>query len=283
MVGVTAEGYGWDFIWQNLQNFMGNSMLWYFLPALVLFVLVARNKEYRVIGFYPYLIFVITVCNPYLITIAGSVIGLADRYYRFFWLIPLGLTFGVIIAGTMAKIKKKVFKGILCAVSLIIVFALGSPAYLGQVAPKYMVTETRYYNSESTIRISEEFHKHGIEMPVVVYPDNLLYDLCQYDPYHISVLTRDETPRIMNSFSMEALQQVIADKNYEMIVKYVFLSGWIDQLTSEELREAFTNYRVDYFVIPESQSQVLEYYEAAGCVISGHTDGYYIVYTQLDS
>lgn len=282
MVGVTAEGYGWDFIWQNLQNFMGNSMLWYFFPALVLFVLVARNKEYRVIGFYPYLIFVITVCNPYLITIAGSVIGLADRYYRFFWLLPLGLMFGVAMVRCLQSVKKIFIRGAVCSAALLVIVLLGTPPYLGQAAPEYVARESEYFNGENIVRISEELHEHGIAEPVVAYPETLLYDLCQYDPYHISIFTREEIPRVMNTFSMESLQQVIADQNYEMIVKYVFLSGWIDQLTSEQLREAFTKYRVDYFVIPESQSQVLEYYEAAGCVISGHTDGYYIVYTQID-
>lgn len=282
MLGVTAEGYGWDFIWQNLQYFMGDSMLWYLFPLTLVLALVTRKKEYRVLGVYPYLLFLITVCNPYLITFMGSLIGLSDRYYRFFWLIPLGLSFGVIIAHAMDHINKKAFKGILCAVCAALIIGLGSPAFFGQSAPRFAFAETGYYNSESTIRISKELHKHGIEIPVVAYPDTLLYDLCQYDPYHISVLTRDETPWIMSSFSMETLHQVISDKNYEMIVKYVFLSGWIDQISAEELREAFTNYRVDYFVIPEDQSQVLEYYEAAGCVISGHTDGYYIVYTQVE-
>lgn len=282
MVGVTAEGYGWDFIWQNLQNFMGNSMLWYFFPALVLFVLVARNKEYRVVGFYPYLIFVITVCNPYLITVAGSVIGLADRYYRFFWLLPLGLMFGVAMVRCLQSVKKIFIRGAVCSAALLVIVLLGTPPYLGQAAPEYVARESEYFNGENIVRISEELHKHGIAEPVVAYPETLLYDLCQYDPYHISIFTREEIPRVMNTFSMESLQQEIADQNYEMIVKYVFLSGWIDQLTSEQLREAFTKYRVDYFVIPESQSQVLEYYETAGCVISGHTDGYFIVYTQID-
>lgn len=281
MLGVTAEGYGWDFIWQNLQNYMGDSKTWYLFPLTLVLILFARKKKYRVLGIYPYLLFFVTVCNPYLITFMGNLIGLADRYYRFFWIIPLGLTLGVIVAWACLKIKRGVFKGMLCAVSAALIIILGSPAYLGQAAPKYSMTETKYYNSQSTIRISEELHKHGIQNPVVAYPDTLLYDLCQYDPYHISVLTRDETPRIMNSFSMETLHQAVTDKNYEMIVKYVFLSGWIDQLSADQLREAFTNYRVDYFVIPETQSQVLEYYEAAGCVVSGHTDGYYIVYTQL--
>ena len=50
MVGITAEGYGWDFVWQNFQFFMAQSKLWYIFPVLMLLVLFARKKEYRLFG-----------------------------------------------------------------------------------------------------------------------------------------------------------------------------------------------------------------------------------------
>ena len=281
MVGITAEGYGWDFIWQNLQNFMGNSMLWYFFPFLVLLVLFAKNKEYRVIGFYPYLIFVITACNPYLITAAGSVIGLADRYYRFFWLLPLGLMFGVAMAYCLYRVKEKIFRVLLSVAVVIMVVLIGSPVYLGSQVPGYLKTETEYFNSARIVRLSDEIHKNGIENPVVAHPDGLLYDMCQYDSNHISILGRGEAVSLMNNFSHDLLGKVIEEKNYELMVKYLFLSGLVDWVSPQQLREAFTNYHVDYFVIPESQNNVLQYYEAAGCTITGETDGYFVLFTNL--
>lgn len=281
MVGVTAEGYNWDFIWQNIQFFIGESRLWYFFPLLLFATLLSQRKKYRVLGFYPYLIFSVTVCNPWLIEIAGSVIGLTDRYYRFFWILPLGLTIGVTAAFCMKKCRRPFVKVAIYLATAVFVMALGSPAYIGAEAPEYLKTETEYYDTERVVHISSEIHKHGLDQPVIICPEELLYDLCQYDFQHISAFGRGEVIYLMNQFSLEYLDQLIQENNYELILKYVFLSGQVDRLSAEKLREALTNYHIDYFVIPESQSTVIPYYEAAGCVVSGQVDGYFVVYTQL--
>ena len=107
MLGVTAEGYGWDFIWQNLQNYMGDSKTWYLFPLTLVLILFARKKEYRVLGIYPYLLFFVTVCNPYLITFMGNLIGLSDRYYRFFWIIPIVLLISICTAKAVGALRSK--------------------------------------------------------------------------------------------------------------------------------------------------------------------------------
>ncbi|NCB92666.1 MAG: hypothetical protein EOM40_08890 [Clostridia bacterium] len=278
MTGITADGYNLDFILQNLQEFMGAGMLWYVFPVLMILVLFAKRKEYRIIGIYPYLIFTVTVCNPYLITLAGKVIGLSDRYYRFFWILPCGIMIGIICAMAVDKVKWKAAKILIGVAVAAIVVVLGEPVYFSAESPGYKWKDNSYYTPDYIINVSEEFHKDGIEHPTVVYSDSMVYEMCQYDFDIISIFTRDEIPRIYPT-SADVLTQAVENNDYTMIVKYMYLlssEGWV---TPEKFAEALQETGTDYIVLSEEQSGILEFYEESGCVISGNTDGYYILRT----
>ena len=277
MVGITAEGYGWDFVWQNFQFFMAQSKLWYIFPVLMLLVLFARKKEYRLLGIYPYLTFLVTVCNPFLIEIAGKLIGLSDRYYRFFWLIPLGLLAGILTAWIVGKIKWKVVQGVFLAAVAAGVVIFGSPAYFSEGAHGYGVRKNDFYITDVVLHVSEEFHKHGIKNPKVAYPDWMVYEICQYDPSIISIFAREEIPGLFPG-STDQLVNAVTEKNYELIVKYTYLTTWTDLVSPEQFHEAIKAMDMDYFVIPEEDERVLEFYKASGCELSGQTDGFYIMH-----
>lgn len=277
MVGITAEGYGWDFVWQNFQFFISQSKLWYAFPILMLLVLFTKKKEYRLLGFYPYLIFGLTVCNPFLIGIAGKVIGLSDRYYRFFWILPLGLMMGLLVTWIIGRSKWKVVKGLVLAVCLGVVIIFGNPAYYSEEAPEYMKKENDFYSTDMVVDISKEFHKHGLKNPKVAYPDWMVYEMCQYDPNVISLFTREEIPALIPG-AQDLLINAVNDSNYELIVKCVYLTARIDLISSELFHEAVKSVGIDYFVIPEDQKIVIDFYETSGCELTGEVDGYYILH-----
>ncbi len=279
MVGITAEGYGFDFIWQNLQNFMNGSLLWYGFPLLMLAALAAGKRRYRLIGVYPYLIFLISVCNPLFITAAGRLIGLADRYYRFFWVIPLGTMFGIIAAAGIGKIKWKAIKILTAAAAMALLVIFGVPVYFSQNAPDYRLRENGYYTTDTIISISNELHKHQIEQPVVIYPDLLVYMMCEYDPDLISVFTRGEVASISNGITVEKLDQAIQENNYEKILKYVYLTGWTDRVTTDQFRETLEHTGIDYIVLQNPGEETLAFYQECGCTVTGTVDGYSILYT----
>lgn len=277
MVGITAEGYGWDFVWQNFQFFISQSKLWYAFPILMLLVLFTKKKEYRLLGFYPYFIFGLTVCNPFLIGIAGKVIGLSDRYYRFFWVLPLGLMMGLLVTWIIGKIKWKVVKGLVLVVCLGGIILFGNPAYYSEEAPEYMKKENDFYITDMVVDISKEFHKHGLKNPKVVYPDWMVYEMCQYDPSVISLFTREEIPRLFPE-SIDPLITAVEEKNYELIVKYVYLTTWIDLVNPELFHEASKALEIDYYVIPREMEWVIDFYETSGCELTGEIEGYYILH-----
>ena len=70
----------------------------------------------------------------------------------------------------------------------------------------------------------------------------------------------------------------VTEKNYELIVKYTYLTTWTDLVSPEQFHEAIKAMDMDYFVIPEEDERVLEFYKASGCELSGQTDGFYIMH-----
>ena len=49
MQGITAEGYGWDFIWQNIQAYLNGNWLWVYILLFFELILFTKNKRWRTI------------------------------------------------------------------------------------------------------------------------------------------------------------------------------------------------------------------------------------------
>ena len=73
MQGITAEGYGWDFIWQNIQAYLNGNWLWVYILLFFELILFTKNKRWMNLGIYPYILFALTVCNPLVIKVAGKI------------------------------------------------------------------------------------------------------------------------------------------------------------------------------------------------------------------
>ena len=41
--GITAEGYGWDFIWQNIQAYLNGNWLWVYILLFFELILFTKN------------------------------------------------------------------------------------------------------------------------------------------------------------------------------------------------------------------------------------------------
>lgn len=278
MIGITADGYNWDFIIQNIQKFMGNGMIWYILPVLVIVILCFNNKQIRVIGFYPYLMFACTICNPVLISIVGKRLGLSDRYYRFFWILPLGMMMGCLCAICVDKVKSRIGKGVVIAVVLIIVIAFGVPVYNGETSPSYKLRENDYFASDTVIDISKAIHKYDYNEMVVLYPDEIMYDICQYDANANSYLDREESWAIISDASEDVLDWIVGERNYERIVKYIYVSGRIDKVPVELMKESFDNTGIDFLVLSQTNEALVEYYKNVGCEIIDNCNGYDVLH-----
>lgn len=81
MQGITAEGYGWDFIWQNLQAYLNDNWLWIYILLFFELVFFTKSKRWIKLGIYPYILFALTVCNPLVVKIAGKIFGLSSTFF----------------------------------------------------------------------------------------------------------------------------------------------------------------------------------------------------------
>lgn len=280
MVGITSDGYNFNFIWQNVEYYVNGSWLWYLFPVILFIAFVFGKRKYRLIAGYPYLIFFLTVCNPVLIAAAGKFIGLEDRYYRFFWFLPLGIALGILTVKTTTAIKWKPVRAAAVVFFGMLLLLGGVPVYFSEDSPAYRLRDNNYYTTETVIKLSEELHKSSVVNPVVIYPNEMVYDMCQYDGNLISVLTRGEAEDIWSYVTTERVDQAIAENNYEYILKYIYLTGWTDRITSDKFREALKETGVDYIVLAEESKDSVSFYQQCGCVVTGTVDSYTVLYTE---
>lgn len=279
MIGITADGYGWDFIWQNIKAYSGGNRLWVFLIFFFLLVLVNKNKDSRFLGIYPYIFFFATVCNPLLIGTAGKLMGLSDRYYRFFWLLPVAPMIGICYKELADKIPLKWMKCVIWLAVMFIVVKLGTIVY--KPIGLYVKKTNDYYTWDETLEISKLLHAEGIERPKVLYSGWLLYDMRQYDPTIISVLGRSDLETSSTFFEENDIEDLKKNKDYFSILKWAHLASYKETVTADIFREAVEAEQVDYVVISSADVDALSYYQICGCSVLGEASGYFVLDTGI--
>ena len=281
MQGITAEGYGWDFIWQNMQAYLNGKWLWIYILLFIELILIKKSKKWLTYGLYPYIIFALTVCNPLVIEVAGKILGLSDRYYRFFWLVPIAPMVGFCYASLAGKIGKHWINAVVWAIALMSVFILGKPAYSNS-APPYVKRLNEYYTWNEVIDIAELLHSEGKTNPKVLYSGWLVYDLRQYDPSIISIIGRNEM-EAYNSLDEEKDQvQLLRDWSPQAILTWVQLASNKELIDVEYFRQGVVAAQLDYIIVREDDQRILQFYQDYGCSILGEADGYYVLDTEID-
>lgn len=279
MIGITADGYGWDFIWQNIEAYLGGNRLWIFLIVFFLLVLLNKNKNFKFLGIYPYIIFFATVCNPLLIGVVGELMGLSDRYYRFFWLVPIAPMIGFCYKELADKVSLKWMKCVIWFAVMFVIVKLGTTVYTS--AGSYVKRTNDYYTWDETIEIDKLLHTEGIERPKVLYSGWLLYDLRQYDPTVISVLGRSDLETSNTFFEENDIEELKENKDYFSILKWAHLAYYKEIVTAEIFREAVEAEKVNYIVISAADVEALNYYQICGCSILGEACGYLVLDTGI--
>lgn len=281
MQGITAEGYGWDFIWQNIQAYLNGNWLWVYILLFFELILFTKNKRWMKLGIYPYVLFALTVCNPLVIKVAGKIFGLSDRYYRFFWLIPIAPMVGFCYAAIAQKVNKCWICVLIWGMILGSVVVLGKPVY-SSAAPPYVKKTNAYYTWNEVIDIDKLLHSEGKKDPKVLYSGWLIYDLRQYDPSIISVLGRSDI-EAYNSLDEEKDQWLLLrDWSPRAVLAWVQLASNKELISLEYFRQVVAVEQLDYIIVPSDDERTLQFYQDYGCSVLGEADGYTVLDTEID-
>lgn len=277
MLGVENGNYSWDFILQNLKNYIDDNTVWYIFFIITVLLCVWGEKQLREILVYPILLLIFIACNPFIIKCVGRYLGLADRYYRFFWLMSIAPIVGIGAVSLIQKIDIKQLRKYLYFILCFLIAMTGNGAYIDNVSPTYKKVQNEYCIDDTVIELSKLLHSDGIKNPKVLYGGEIFYLLRQYDASIVSVLGRSDIESLWNFYDEVDVGKIKEEEDYFKMLKWAYFASYKIMIPQEIFQVALEKEEVDYIISAEQDNDAKNYYEISGCEIIGEINGY-IVY-----
>lgn len=274
-----TETFGWDYLPKKLAEYMGTPAFIFAYVILVLIMLVLKNKEWKEIFVYPFILQILTVFNPILLHFLIPKLRLNSRYYRFFWILPAALVMGFFCVWILSKIRYRILKCIVLAL------ALGSICYAGFPHriyyrdeeplewPFVLEKENEYKVPDFVIELDEIIHSEGKENPLVVYGYREQHFMRQYDGKVRSVFKRNDT-HVLPSYIPEEVQEIMVSDDYKEILRLLVIFG--NQPDGEKFAEALDALDVDYIILDNNVNGNADYAKNLGYECIGNADSRYV-------
>ena len=249
---------------------------------LIIYYLIKGNKKERTFFSLQPLALMVIILNPWAMVVWLRIFGdsLRSRIFRFFWLLPILMTYSYFLTCLYEKTKKKFAKIIIALISIIGISQIG-------IGTRYTFTgvyenhgcqmvENRYKIQNDTIMAAEivEKDKKDKEQAVnVVYDGNMSMEIRTYDA---SILSATGTIFSYQILDKETWDMLVDDENWQAIVA-ALVSGaimdenWVDK---HILERAFKSLDVNYAIVQKDNYYLRIWQEEA--VQIGKTENYIV-------
>lgn len=141
---------GWDIIKMAAEYYFSGGYYWILLMLAVVFCLCIRGRKHRFLGWYT-ILYCVLVLNPVSAVILSK-LGLDGVYWRVFWMIPMGGLVAYALVKIIGIVNKKVLRGILVVVSVVIVICSGRLIYTSE---NFQLAENVYKIPDNVLEVSE--------------------------------------------------------------------------------------------------------------------------------
>lgn len=249
-----------DIFWKCLGNMP------YFILYLGCLLYLGRygSKLMKQIFVWPFVILLVTVYNP---LVMGFVLGMtdwSDRYYRFFWLMPVGILYAYMFATIIDKQQRKDAKfAIVLLVACMVLLC-------GNTQIKEVPDENIYKMDDYILELSELIEEEKTaDQPVVVFDRNVYYQIRQYDATILMAVNNVE----MTLYGEKMADELDSEEQYldqghaaGLFVRGVEVDANLVNEIFEERNAEFFVRNVDYYSDEYIQSLNLSYV--------GEVDGY---------
>lgn len=258
---------GLTFFYKCFQGYWGD-MLYLVLYLGSLFLLCKKKSPImRQIFLWPFVIMLLTIFNPFLMDFVLNKLNWRDRYYRFYWLIPVEILCAYMLAVLVAKQKEKESKVIVFLLALCIAYLCGSTAI--KIKPSENIYKIDNYVVEVSDLIQEDTDK---ENPIVLYDRELYYKIRQYDPSVIAAVNADYMYLLKDT---EEPDEEIIEQYAAGEAALALLMSCNIEIDADIVNEALREKKVDYFV-RNLDWYSKDYLERLDIELLGKTDGYEI-------
>ncbi len=257
---------------------------WFFVAYLLCIIvfLVVGRPYLKTVFVYPFAFMAVTIFNPFLIVPVAHMIGLAPRFRRLFWLLPINvvLAFAFTFLTAWPPSKKQLGRfmktmchilGAACCIAFVVL--------LGTSVSPYMHRPQNIYKTSNEIlsisAIIEEDSQAAHRKKSAVYADIPLMELRQFDPTIQNALGRKELFNWnLENTDEQTVEEIIRSGRKRQILGLVVRYGIpIDQ---KAFKKAAKNLQINYIITPVGMNYH-DYFQQTGYEQIG-TAGIYEIY-----
>lgn len=253
-----------------------NKAYWSDMPYFIIYLLAItymlrkRGCEKYVFG-YNAIIALLTVFNPIFVIRLVEKLGIINRYYRFYWILPVAIVLAYTFTDIIFSGKKNIEKIIAFAIIMIVISEYGK----GVLYDERSNYDNIYKISNETIEvchIMDECKPEGMDYLKIYNNYELALEVQGYDASLQPIIGRYQAYQgqpseyhinLANTDDDWLLLQTMEDKNIDFPV--------------ERVRQAFENYRVTFY-IRKKTNHTDEYIRELGYDMIGETESYEVYF-----
>lgn len=272
-----TEAFDWDYLLRTWLEYCGTPAFMVVYIIILLILLIQKNRTWREVFVYPFLIQLLTVFNIFLLDFLIPKLSLTTRYYRFFWILPVSVLLGIFCVWMISKIRVRVCKAVVLFLFIGGILYVGYPCraynYDSVGWPSMSAKENEYKIPNYIVELSDILHSEGLEEPIVVYGYTEQLFLREYDGRVRSVFERNDT-LYMQTYSEEEMEQILASDRYKDKLWLLVFQG--RHLEKEVLDEALEALNADYIVLDNSVNDNADYAMDLGYECIGNAENRYV-------
>ena len=273
---IQVSDAGWSFIYDCLREYQGESLFLVLFAGAMLLLFWLRDPQSRKLRLLLWPYFTILVCTVYNIVIMRvfiQALGLSSEYYRFFWLLPIGIVIPYVCVRLVSRQKSRGRKVLVFAVLAAMIVAAGTPAWsrhLPLTSNPYRIPDDMIIACDV---IKQDAKRERLEDVGVFFDFDLNLLITQYDPSFRVVIPYENMMTTVNTGrTVDDTDNVWLNSRIRLVELLVLDRYWIPH---EEFMNALNNTDTAY-VVYDLDGPCHDYLQAAGLAEIARTENYVI-------
>lgn len=235
---MNIDAQGIQFFIECFKSYWdGKLFLPFLFAAAVVFIFCKKDKVWRNCLGIPFVAGLVSVFNPFLMNLVIHFLGRKERYYRFYWMVPVCIIISIVIADLLYRLKSRLYRALCFLAVCILLICCGNPVIIRNEGWNI------YKVDSNAIEISDIIHRDTEQPSVNVFADiTLLPNLRQYDASLTTVLGLADL-YFFNKTYEEICDIAMSQERYLMLMANYNVEIDAELVNSELIRQ-----NVDYFI-----------------------------------
>lgn len=258
----------WTYIGDNKDLYA--CFILYVLAILILLIW-KKDKEINVFV-KPLIIWGLTVFNPIIAVPLVEILGLDERFYRFFWIVPAPFLIGYVLVKFIGEDKRTL------KIVAFLVFGLVAIQFLNIIEASPNI-ENIYKIDNKYIEVAEIISEDKEENSVVALYDYQTYmNIRTYDAAIKTIFDYYDFMHTCNgqlNIHQGSVEYVLREEDDYNLLKYIFFYNQV--CDPKELTEALENMEIDYIILPHNLENAYKMFTDSGCELLDSTEAYHVL------